>query len=367
MLAKFAANPDAPRLLLVRLSAIGDVIQAMPVACALRDAYPRAFLSWVVEEPAGSLLRGHRALNEVIVLPPGWLKSPGTVWWLRNQLRARKFDLAIDAQGLTKSAVAAWVSGARRRLGFGDPLCRELSGWFNTELVSADPQHVVERNLRLLKPLGITSPAVRFDIADHQAERLAMDEMLRFLGYRQGFAIINPGAGWPSKYWPTSRFAAVARYLARTWDLPSLVVWAGPREQAMAQAIVAGSAGHAWAAPATSLTELAALARRCRLFISSDTGPLHLAAAVEAPCIGLYGPWPAARHGPYGKQHVALQEMVLEGSTRQRRHAPPIYMEAIKTELVCRACDQVLQRERLVEARDTRAPVTAPPRVLVCP
>ena len=97
-------------------------------------------------------------------------------------------------------------------------------------------------------------------------------------------------------------------------------------------------------APPTSLTELAALARRARLFLGSDTGPLHLAAAVGTPCVGLYGPWPAERHGPYGAQHVALQEAFFDGPTRKRRKAPPALMEAITVDRVCEACDQILRR-----------------------
>ena len=113
-----------------------------------------------------------------------------------------------------------------------------------------------------------------------------------------GFAVINPGAGWPSKLWPPERFAAVARYLGHDRGLASLVVWAGPEEQAWARTIVAGSEGHARLAPPTSLVELAAVLRRARLFISSDTGPLHLAAAVDTPCVGLFGPMPAGATGP---------------------------------------------------------------------
>jgi heptosyltransferase I len=95
-------------------------------------------------------------------------------------------------------------------------------------------------------------------------------------------------------------------------------------------------------APPTTLPQLAALARRARIFVGADTGPLHLAVAVGTRCVGLYGPWPAAKHGPYGPQNIALQKMVFEGPTRQRRHAPPVYMESITTEMVCEACDRIL-------------------------
>ena len=99
-----------------------------------------------------------------------------------------------------------------------------------------------------------------------------------------------------------------------------------------------------------SLTVLAALIRRARLFVGSDTGPLHLAAAVGTPCVALYGPWPAEKHGPYGPQHIAIQKMRFEGSTRQRRRASSIYMEAIDVESVCAACDQILARGRMEAA-----------------
>ncbi len=153
---------------------------------------------------------------------------------------------------------------------------------------------------------------------------------------------MNPGAGWPSKLWPTERYAAVIRHLAQRRQLPSLVTWAGSGERAMAEEVARCAGAAAQVAPATALPELAALCRRARLFVGADTGPLHLAAAVGTPCVGLYGPWPAARHGPYGPQHVALQEMVFEGPTRARRTAPPIYMESISAEMACEACDRVL-------------------------
>jgi heptosyltransferase I len=111
------------------------------------------------------------------------------------------------------------------------------------------------------------------------------------------------------------------------------------------QAIVAGAEGHAQLAPKTTLPELAALSRRAKMFIGSDTGPLHLAAAVGTPCVGLYGPWPATTNGPYGSAHLAVQKMTLEGSTHERRHASPRYMEAIDVDSVCEACDQILRRE----------------------
>jgi heptosyltransferase I len=332
----------SPRILIVRLSAIGDVIQTMPVACALRERFPEAFIAWAVQERAGTLLRGHEAINDLILLPRGWLKSPRGIWQLRRKLHGLKFDVAIDVQGLTKSAILAWLSGAKRRIGFGNPGGRELSKWFNNVRVDPKTTHVVDRYLELLRPLGIESPAVRFQVPEHEEDRKAAEELIRQMGMENGFAIVNPGAGWPSKLWPTERYGAVARHLGDAKGLPTVVVWAGQAERALAEQVAAGAEGAARVAPSTTLTQLAALARRARLFIGSDTGPLHLAAAVGTPCVGLYGPWPAERHGPYGPHNIALQKMFFEGPTRARRTAPAVYMESISVDMVCEACSRLV-------------------------
>jgi heptosyltransferase I len=335
---------QSPRILIVRLSAIGDVVQSVPVVCALRERFPQAFLAWAVQERAGTLLRGHEAIDELIVLPHRFLASPREVWRLRRRLLGLQFDTAIDVQCLTKSALLAWLSGARRRIGFGNPGGRELSKLFNNERVDPKSMHQVDRYLELLQPLGIASPNVRFQLPEHAGDGAAAARILAERKLDRDYAIINPGAGWPSKLWPTDRYAAVARHLGQKHGLPTLIVWGGKAEQPLAEQIVAAAEGMAKIAPATTLPELAALSRRARLFVGADTGPLHIAAAVGTPCVGLYGPWPADRHGPYGPQHIALQQMFFEGPARARRQAPPLYMEAIGVELVCAACDQIIAR-----------------------
>jgi len=336
--------PAQPRILIVRLSAIGDVLHGLPVANALRDALPQAHIAWVVEGRTAELLRGHRAIDQVIQIPRRWLKSPRTAWQVRNQLRAARCDVAIDLQGLTKSAVAAWLSGARCRIGFAGPAGRELSPWLNNLRVTPRQTHVVDRNLELLTPLGITHPAACFDLQDQPADAQSAAQMVRGLLGTERFAVLNPGAGWPSKLWPAPRFAAVARHLAQAHGLKSLVVWAGDAEHALARQIVAESAGAALLAPPTRLGELAAIARRGVLFVASDTGPLHLAVAVGTPCVGLFGPMPAERNGPYGPAHIAVQRVCLQGTSRERRTANGDSMAAISVADVTTACDTILGR-----------------------
>lgn len=342
-----SSGPDQSglRVLLVRLSAIGDVIHGLPVLNALREAMPDAFLAWVVERRAAAILEGHPALDALVVVERGWLWRPRQVWQLRHRLQQLRPDVAIDLQGLARSAIAAWLSGARRRIGFGCQKGREGSRWLNNELIYSTRQHIIDCNLELLRPLGIENPPVRFNLPEKPEDAVWADQYLAAQGLRPGeFALINPGAGWPSKRWAPERYAAVAAALGQRFQLPTVVLWAGQQEHQWAEQIVAGAEGHGRLAPPSSLLELAALCRRARMFIGSDTGPLHLAAAVGTPCVGLYGPMPAERNGPYGPQHIAIQKAHFTGSSRQRRHAPPDLMLAIQVEDVLAACREILQR-----------------------
>jgi heptosyltransferase-1 len=333
-----------PRVLICRLSAIGDVVHGMPVLCALREALPNAFIGWIVEGVSAQLLEHHPALDEVIKVPRKWLKSPRTILDVRRKLRRLRFDVTIDLQGLTKSAIAARLSGAPLRIGFDGADGRELSRWLNNKLVPPEGTHVIDRNLGLLKPLGIAPAEVRFGLHDTPENSAAAQSILSQLKIRDRFAVINPGAGWPSKVWPADRYAAVAGYLGLRHALRSVVVWAGDQERAWAEQIVAGSNGFALLAPNTSLLELAALTRRASLFVASDTGPLHIAVAVGTPSVGLFGPMPAERNGPYGLAHQSVQKVCLSGSSRERRQAGNESMLAISVADCCAACDTLLNR-----------------------
>jgi lipopolysaccharide heptosyltransferase I len=333
-----------PRILIVRLSAIGDCVHGLPVLCALRDALPSAHLSWVVEGRTADLLRCHPALDAVVQLPRRWLKSPVTIWRTRRQLRALRPDVAIDLQGLTKSAIAGWLSGAPTRIGFAGRDGRELSTWLNNSLVEPLMTHVIDRNLELLGPLGTVLDEVRFGLPIFDNDTDAVGRFVRDRGLGAGYALLNVGAGWPSKRWPADRLAQVARYLGERYHLRSVVAWAGDEERRCADQIIVSAGGFAHIAPPTTLVELAALCQRAKLFIGCDTGPLHLAAAIGTPCIGLYGATSARRNGPYGEGHIALQKILLHGGSRDRRNADDAAMRAISVEDVCAACDQIVAR-----------------------
>ena len=337
------------RFLIVRLSAVGDTIFSLPVACALRRHNPQAFIAWVVEPLSAMMVRTHDCLDEVIVVPRGWWKSPAELRKLRCKLAELEIDTTLDLQSLTKSALVARLSGARRRLGFTRPWGRELSLVLNNERVRVEADHVVNGYLEILKPLGIVSPQVEFRIPPDDK---ASGSMLAFVTRElksQPFAVINPAASWPSKIWPIDRYGEVARYLGEQHGLRSIVLWYGDIERVWAEQIVSGSQGQALLAPPTKLNEVAALARQACLFLSSDTGPLHLAAAVGTPCVGLYGTSRVGRCGPYGSQHIALQAYYQDGTSRQRRSAANLAMQAITVAQVCDACEEIFIRGRAAD------------------
>lgn len=344
------AIPNDPRILITRLSALGDVILTLPVATALRERFPGAYLVWLVEARYKALLEGHPALNEVIAVPRRWYRSWRTITGLRRELRARSFDLVIDVQSLTKSAILGWLSGAPTRLAFSPPQGRELAPWFATYCCPPQGRHVVEVFLSLLRPLGVTNSPIRFEINETPAERGWIDKVLGELGLQGPFAVLNVGAAWQSKRWPPERFSQVARFLWEKLRLPSVILWGNSLERQAAQGIVEEAQAACRLAPPTDLRQMAALLRRARLMVSSDTGPLHLAAALGVPCVGLYGPTNPERVGPYGQGHVAVQAVRFQG--RHPRSAPPDLMAAITPEMVCAACMQVLARRRSIAVDD---------------
>ena len=307
---------------LVKLSSIGDVVHALPVAEALHAGLPQARIVWVVERREAAMLRGNGALSEVVPVDTrGWRRArtplavaetAGALVALRRYLRAARFDVAIDLQGLVKSGVITAATRAPLRIGFAAAHCREpLNALFTNRRVTPPPsaRHVVDRYLSLVEPLGARARSVEFPLpADGEAEA-RIDEFLMGAGLkpRDRLVALNPGAGRPDKRWPIPSFRELARRLVDEAGASVLVIW-GPNELGEARAIVGpGPAARAALAPPTSLDELLAVLRRASVVVAGDTGPLHLAAALGTRCVGLYGPTSIERNGPYGHTHRPLE------------------------------------------------------------
>ena len=219
-----------------------------------------------------------------------------------------------------------------------------MSLWLNNHFVKQEARHLVDCQLELLQLLGVNSPQARFELPHNRPADERADEFLRNAHLTGGYVVMNPGAGWDSRLWPPERYGQVARTLGQRHQVPTLVVWGGKRERAWADEIHAHSGGHAIVAPPTSLPELGSLLRRARLFLGSDTGPLHLASAQGTTCVGLHGTTRYQESGAYGRQHISIQEHYQGGSSRARRRAGNDAMRAIQVDRVLRACEEVLSR-----------------------
>lgn len=326
------------------MSAIGDTILTLPVACRLRNKFPNAFLAWVVEEKSAAFVKDHAALDEVIVAERGWFTRPRGVLQMRRRLKALSIDAAVDCQGLTKSALACWLSGAKTRIGFAGPHGGELSPWLANRLVRPSMPHVTDRSLQLLGVLGVWHDALqpvqwRLPV-EPQASAMAAQWLAQHLP--GPFVAVNPGATWDSKLWSMQRFGEVAARLREEHSLPTVVVWGGQREREWAEEIVSSSRGAARLAPSTTLHELAAILQRARLVVSSDTGPMHLAVAAGAPTVGLHGATHPKDCGPYGTPNRGVLKHLQRGGRRERRNADNSAMLAISADDAMVACEHVL-------------------------
>ncbi|MBI4246583.1 MAG: glycosyltransferase family 9 protein, partial [Candidatus Rokubacteria bacterium] len=296
-------------------------VHALPVAATLRARLPGARLTWIVERREAVVLAGHPALDAIVPVDTrGWrgarslsglAETAGAVTAVARHLRSARFDVALDLQGLLKSGALAVLTRAPLRIGFTPRRCREpLSAVFTNRRVDPGPaaRHVVDQYLTLLEPLGVREAVMEFRLPSDPAAEARADELFTAAGLkpRDRVVVVNPGAGRPDKQWPVEAFAALARRLADEAIAQVLVVW-GPGEEAAGRAIVEGAGGgRALLAPPTSVPDLIALLKRTSVLVAADTGPLHLAAALGTPCVGLFGPTRAGRNGPYGARQRTL-------------------------------------------------------------
>lgn len=301
-------------ILIVKLSAIGDVIHTLPSLVALRALYPGAHITWVVEEAAADLVRHHPCLDEVLVsrrktwgrnFRRGELRNTFNEirTWLKT-LRQRHYDLVIDFHGLFKSAFIVFLSGGKRKLGYDS--WQELSGLFlNEKIAEKMNKHAVDRYLDFPRYLGAQIDHVQFILplgkSSEEKVKMMMD---RYHLKEKQFVAINPIALWDTKLWSDEKFSRLAHLI---YDhLKMDVVFTGSDQETLGKIVtptdkvIINLGGH------TSLIELACLYKQARLVISTDSGPMHLAAAVGTPVAALFGPTDPARTGPYGRGHTVI-------------------------------------------------------------
>jgi heptosyltransferase-1 len=329
-------------ILIVRLGALGDLIHAIPAAAALRKAFPGAGIDWLVDAKHRAIVDLVTSIDRAIAL-----ESPTLAGWTMalRALRRTSYDVAIDLQGLMKSAVLARASGAARVVGFSIWHLREkIARPFYSDAHDAEGGHVIRKNLRLLHALGVDDDEIRFPLADVPSQ--ALEELRRRIPADRGFALINAGAAWPNKRWPAERFGELATFLREACGLTPVVLW-GPGEEPLADGVIAASSNAAIAAPATGVADLVALARASALLVSGDTGPLHIATAVGTPTVSLFGPTDPDRNGPYSADDVAVSRYETCTCHYERRcHDPSWCLAGVTVAEVCAAVQRRLSSSR---------------------
>jgi len=364
-------------ILIVKLSAIGDVVHTLPSLAALRRCYPDAHITWVVEEAAADLLSGHPDLNRVLIsrrktwirdLRKGRITAPlKEMWGFLRELRSRPYDLVIDFHGLFKSAVIVLLSGGKRKLGY-DSL-QEGSGLFYSEKIPEDMQkHAVDRYLDFVRYLSdgrqdadaitCTEAAPEFAIALGNEERGRVEALLdgqaehldvvdqggkgAVTGGREKakrcFVAVSPVAFWETKLWEEKSFADLCDRIRQELGIGVILTGGDPGPLDRIRALMKTNAANLGGK--TTLRDLAFLYGRAALVITTDSGPMHLAAAVGTPVVALFGPTDPARTGPYGPGHRII---------RRKLDCMPCFKKHCETK---RCMDQITVEEVFAAAKE---------------
>lgn len=333
---------------------MGDVIHALPAAIALRNRFPRSHISWLVDERFAPILRPHPAVDRIICAPrvnlPHWwpradLMHATRQYALAPLLRHENFDLVIDLQGLFRTGVLTAATGARLRIGFAN--AREGAAVFYTRRQHLPRSlHAADRCLKLLN-LPIPTPPIRYDLYPTGDARAQAAGHLHRLGlYPQSpFLVICPRSANPIKEWPPEHFAQLCRAIWETHHLPSLLLGTRSDEPVCRQ--IADQAGRGvYPLTGTPLDTSMALIAASGGMIANDSGPLHLAVALQKPVIGIYGPTDPARTGPYGHPEWVIRQNSTCAACRKKRWrvAGHTCLTQLPAEVVLRAVQQYLIR-----------------------
>ena len=323
-------------ILIIKMSSLGDVLHTLPFVAELRERFPQARLTWLVHPQFSGFVPDPPMVDEVIYFDKVKFNkmSLGKKWScfkeMRSLLHSRNFDLVIDMQGLFKSAVLAAISGCNNRIGYCE--MREGSGLVSKAITGAHAKdHVIERYLDVARYLGCAIKDIRFPMPDLQKEWQAVQEKTEAV--KEPYVILVPGARWETKKWPIEYFSELAEMILR--DGKQVVLAGGPEDTSLGSQITRLSPGVTDLTGKTGLRELGALIQHSTAYISGDTGPLFIAAAMKRPLIALYGPTRPDRTGPYGSSEaVIIRAPVSCAGCLKKRCSKWICMKAITPEMV---------------------------------
>ena len=334
------------KILIVKPSSLGDVVHSLPFLNAIRKSFPKAEIHWVIAKGLEGLLEGHPMIDKLIIINKDLWKNlsraGNTLKEIRNlyrHLRHEKYDIVADLQGLLRSGLITRATDAPLRLGFQE--AREGSRLFYTKRVKGGREiHAVERYMKMAGELGCADHEMVFPLPVHDKAGNAAEKLAEAGPY----AVLVPGARWKTKIWPAESFGKVASML----PLMSVIVGAAA-DRAIADRVVSHSGKKARSlAGETSLGELIEIMRHAEVVMTNDSGPMHIAAALNIPVIAIFGPTSPKRTGPYGAGHIVLQS---------RADCVPCFRRECKDNMQCMnevTPDAVYQAVMEVLRRDTR-------------
>ena len=358
------------KILIIRMSALGDIIHGLPVAAAIKSAIPRVEIGWLVEARGAGLLRDNPAIDRLHILrrgKPGEGPGGSRFTALIGEIRREKYDAAIDLQGLTKSAVWARLSGAGERIGFDGDNAQEISRLFYNRAIrpAQHVKHIVHQNLALLRALGIENPGVEFPLTLDPVSRESGE---RLWGNRSGEGpriVLNVGGGWPTKLWPAENFGKLSARLVSEMKAHVAIAW-GPGEEVAARNALEISGAKSgtesspidsersvFLLPKTSFLELGGCIGAANLYVGGDTGPSHLASALGVPCVALFGPSDGERNGPLIAASSAKKMAAPDSATRVIQLGEPECIPCWKTKCAWDeplACMKGIGVDRVFEA-----------------
>ena len=323
-------------ILIIKMSSLGDILHTLPSVAVLRKCFPKARLTWLVHPQFSAFVPDPPMVDEVIYFDKvKFNKMDLAEKWsyfkeIRTLLHSKKFDLVIDMHGLFKSAVLAAISGCDNRIGFCEM-------WEGSGLVSKPIRgqhakgHAIEQYLDVVRYLGCTVDEISFPMPDLQKEWQSVQEITEAVN--EPYVVLVPGARWDTKIWPTERFAKLGEMILR--DGKQVVVAGGPEDVSLGVQITKLVPGITDLTGKTSLRELGALIQRCTVYISADTGPLFIAAAMKKPSIALYGPTRPDRTGPYESEDTVVLTSPVPCAGCLKRHCGHwTCMQSITPEMV---------------------------------
>ena len=358
------------RILFVKLGSIGDIVHTLPALAALRHSMPYAEISWVVERRAAEILRDNPIIDRLIEVDTKALRrglmSGETLRAPRQQLRrlrASAFDIALDFQGLLKSASIARLSGARRVFGYSREGLREPASQFLLSKAIFVPRktHVIAKALSLLAgalqvPVPLDSNEYEFPVGIGANDELEAN----LAAGNENYAILNPGGGWPTKLWNAERFGMLADELWSHFALESLITY-GPGEEELAESVIRSSKTGRARGVKLSLKGFFALAKGAKVYVGGDTGPTHLAIAAGSPVVGLFGPTEWWRNGSPRLDDICVERTDIDCRVNCHRRACSnwICMD-IKVQTVFEAVAERLQHAGNTQMRQVRPKTSRP-------